>query len=347
MRRAPLTLLALACTGLLAACSSFSYYGHLASGHLEIIGNTTPLEEALEDATPATADKLRLIQRAREFAEQELKLAANGSYESYVDLGRSYVVQNLYAAPEFSTTLKHWCYSVAGCAAYRGFFDEELLHKEQLRLSREGFDTHTAPAIAYSTLGWFDDPVLNTFVELPDYQIVALIFHELAHQRLYLRGDSEFNESFATAVERAGLEAFYGDPDAPELRAYETRLTRSRRINTLARSAREQLAQLYSQSLPDTDKRARKAELLTATTRSYAEIIGHEIALLNNASLGLINTYGGFVPAFEALLESEQGDLEAFAERVESISHLDDALRHSCLRAWGDPNRSRQGIPEC
>jgi len=141
MRPALLILLPFSCAFLLCACSSFSYYRQLASGHFAVMGNATPLDEALETATPATADKLRLIQQARDFAEQELKLAASGSYESYVDLDRSYVVQNLYAAPEFSTDLKHWCYPLVGCAAYRGYFDESQLHREQLRLSREGFDT--------------------------------------------------------------------------------------------------------------------------------------------------------------------------------------------------------------
>ncbi len=347
MRPALLILLSFSCAFLLCACSSFSYYRQLASGHFAVMGNATPLDKALETATPATADKLRLIQQARDFAEQELKLAASGSYESYVDLDRSYVVQNLYAAPEFSTDLKHWCYPLVGCAAYRGYFDESQLHREQLRLSREGFDTHKAPAIAYSTLGWFDDPVLNTFVALPDHQIVALIFHELAHQRLYLRGDTEFNESFATAIERAGLRAFYSNPDAPELKAYDAQLATSRRINALAQTTREDLAQFYRQNLPDADKRARKAALLAAASRVYAEIIGREIAPLNNASLGLINTYGGLVPGFEAILESVHGDVEEFAARVQSISRLDEIERHSCLHAWGDPDRPGQAKPQC
>lgn len=341
-RLLPALMLTVGCLTL-TGCSTLSYYHQLTRGHLEIARKATPLSDAIASSDPATASKLKLVQRALTFAEQELGLDGNGSYERYVDLERSHVLHNLYAAEEFSTALKHWCYPVVGCAAYRGYFDEALLEQERSRLKQLTYDTHMSPVTAYSTLGWFDDPVLNTFIELPEYRLVGLLFHELAHQQLYVKGDTEFNESFATAVERAGLRAFYRNSPGPELAHYRAHADTLNRIDALAQSARDRLAELYSQPVPDAEKRARKIGILKSTTAEYEQLVGRNIDTLNNASLGVINTYGALVPDFEKVLASVHGDLRLFTTMMRSLEPLDSAARRTCLRDWSE-NRAAPEI---
>ena len=331
----------------LTACSTLSYYHQLTRGHLEIARKATPLNEAIASSDPATASKLALVERALAFAEQELGLDANGSYERYVDLERSYVLHNLYAAEEFSTALKHWCYPVVGCAAYRGYFDEALLEQERSRLKQLNYDTHKSPVTAYSTLGWFDDPVLNTFLALPEYRLVGLLFHELAHQQLYVKGDTEFNESFATAVEQAGLRAFYRNSPGPELAHYQAHADTLNRIDALAQSTRDQLAELYHQPIADTEKRARKTAILQATTATYELLIGRDVDTLNNASLGVINTYGALVPDFEKVLDSVRGDLRLFTTMMRSLEPLDVMARRYCLSDWGENRTASETQSPC
>ena len=331
----------------LSACETTGYYQQLVQGHLSIVTSSVPLSEATIAAEPATAKKLELVQQALAFAEHELTLTSNGSYESYVDLSRPYVVQNLYAAEEFSTTLKHWCYPIIGCADYRGFFDEDQLLETQRKLVAQGYETHRSAVTAYSTLGWFKDPVLSTFVQLPDYRLVGLIFHELAHQQLYLPGATEFNESFATTVERAGLRHYYNDPGALELQHYERYLTTTAAIDSLAAETREALQELYASPINAAEKRERKAHILHGATRAYESVTGRTIEPLNNASLGVINTYRGLVPNFENLLAFANNDMALFLDRVRSVSTLPEDKRRSCILAWGNETQALDERPRC
>ena len=190
----------LALTLLLTACSTTRYYYQIAHGHLSLLASAEPIDKMLDTADPEVAAALELVQRARAFAGSELGLSFNDSYTSYVDLDRDYVVQNLYAAPEFSTELYSWCYWIIGCANYRGFFDGDMLQKERDHFAEQGFDTYISTVTAYSTLGWFDDPVLSTFIDLPEYRLVGLVIHELAHQQPAAVGKLCFNRSRRAAM---------------------------------------------------------------------------------------------------------------------------------------------------
>ncbi|MCG6936847.1 MAG: aminopeptidase, partial [Gammaproteobacteria bacterium] len=192
----------------LTGCGEIQYYMQSAKGHLDIVNNSQDIEQLIADDNldNDTRNKLTLILQAREFAANELDLSFNDSYTSYVKLNRDYAVKNLFAAKEFSTQLYSWCYPVIGCANYRGYFDEAMLQQDRETLILQDYDTYVVKAAAYSTLGWDDDPVLNSFLEWPEYMRLGLVFHELAHQQIYIEDDTFFNESFATAVEQSGLE---------------------------------------------------------------------------------------------------------------------------------------------
>lgn len=325
----------LACTLLLCACSTTRYYYQIAHGHLSLLASAQPVDEVLAGADPRVSAALERVQRARAFAAADLGLSFNDSYTSYVDLGRDYVVQNLYVAPEFSTELHSWCYWIIGCANYRGFFDAKLLEQQREHFAQRDFDTYISPVTAYSTLGWFDDPVLNTFINLPDYRLVGLVIHELAHQQLYVEGDTFFNESFAMAVERAGLARFYkGTGAQQELAAYHQYLERVAAYTDLAIRTRSALEQLYRLHIAIPQMRRRKAELLDAAARDYSELTGHRDAVFNNASLGAVAAYNKYVTAFEAMLAAGQGDLPGFYDHARRVGELEPALRQACLEAW-------------
>ena len=201
-------LIATLCISSVLSGCSLSYYWQAVGGQLDLLRKRMPIEEVLERAetSPRTRESLRQVLEIRHFATTELGLPDNGSYRSYVDLGRAYVVWNVVAAEEFSVEPISWCFPFAGCVSYRGYFDEEAARGFSAHLDVEGFDTTVGGTTAYSTLGYFADPVLNTMIESGGLSIVALLIHELAHQRFYLIDDSELNEAFATAVEEYGTE---------------------------------------------------------------------------------------------------------------------------------------------
>ncbi|MDQ7011385.1 MAG: aminopeptidase, partial [Mariprofundaceae bacterium] len=233
---------------LLCACADLGYYLHSARGQVEIMRQTRSIDEVLADSssTARLREQLRKVRQIRRFAFDELALPVSGSYGDYADLGRSYVLKNLFAADEFSIRLQRWCYPLVGCAGYRGFFDENRLARFRDDLRQQGKDVYVAHVSAYSTLGWFDDPVLNTFVYWPDERLAGLIFHELAHQRLYIDGDTRFNESFATAVQQAGVERWLAQhADKPRLHRYRQYLRNRASVIDLIEHTRQRLAALY------------------------------------------------------------------------------------------------------
>jgi predicted aminopeptidase len=191
---------------LLLACETVGYYSQAVRGQLAIVLGRQDIERLLQDETldPLLAERFHELLSIREFAASELALPVAGNYSSYVDLGREHVVWNVFAAPEFSVDPLNWCYPIAGCVSYRGYFSKQAASRYAGQLADEGYDVYTGGVDAYSTLGWFDDSLLSTVLDRDSYQLAGLIFHELAHQVLYLPGDTTFNESFATAVERAG-----------------------------------------------------------------------------------------------------------------------------------------------
>jgi predicted aminopeptidase len=327
-----LPLLLAACAGL-GGCGG--YYLQAVRGHFAIMGDRVPLDEVIDDpATPAeTRARLELVREARAFASGRLGLPDNDSYTTYVALDRPYVVWNVFAAPEFSIDPKRWCFPVAGCVVYRGYFAEEDAAAYAAKLAAEGWDTYVAGVAAYSTLGRFDDPVLSTMLRWQDWQLAGLLFHELAHQVVYVKDDSEFNESFATTVEEEGLArwlAARGEPEA--LADYRADERRTGAFSLLVGRTRERLAALYGRELDEPAMRAAKAEAFETLRREYRALredwggyAGYDAWFerpLNNAQLVPVATYRRYVPAFRALLRESGGDLPAFYAACRDLAEL-------------------------
>lgn len=329
----------------LAGCSTVGYYAQAVSGHLELMAAREPLDEVIADpATPlAVRDRLELAQAAREFAVTELGLPDNGSYTSYVQLDRPAVVYNVYAAPEFSLEPKRWCFPVAGCVVYRGYFARADAERTAARLAAEGWDTWVGGASAYSTLGRFEDPVLSTMLYRDDARLAGLLFHELAHQQLYVEDDSAFNEAFATAVEEEGVRRWLlarGGEDA--LAAWQASRRRAEAFQFLLARTRGELQALYASGATEADLRAGKAAAFARLRREYATLKaswdgwdGYDRwfdAPLNNARLIPSATYRGLVPAFRLLLTELDGDLQAFYAEAARIGGLPQAERDAEMR---------------
>ena len=332
-----LAALALGC----ASCSTVGYYAQAVQGHFALLAAARPIPEWLDD--PATPDDLkRRLQRAqkmRAFASHDLGLPDNRSYTSYADLKRPAAVWNVFAAPELGLTLKTWCYPLFGCADYRGYF--HLAGAEQLaaQLRAEGFEVNVAPVPAYSTLGWFDDPLLNTFISQSEGEVARLIFHELAHQVVYAKDDTAFNESFATTVERVGVRRWLAaESDAAARATYALQEQRRNDFLGLLRAHRDLLAENYARDAADDDKRAHKREIFAALQAAYLKVKAERwggwggydryfAQALNNAHIAAIGAYNDLVPAFEALLHAEGDDLPRFYLRVKKLADEDREQR--------------------
>jgi predicted aminopeptidase len=305
---------------LTAGCESLSYYSQAIRGQLGLMGAARPVDAWLADPAtpPELRSRLQVAQRIREFGSQRLALPQNGSYGSYAELGRPYAVWNVYAAGRFSVDPKQECFPFTGCVSYRGFFSEEDARRQAARLREEGYDVYLGGVPAYSTLGWFDDPLLSTFIQYPDVQLARLVFHELAHQRVYLKGDTTFNESFAVTVEEEGvrrwLEAAGRGGELATLRA-----ARLRRQEFAARvaQARERLARVYQEKIPEEAMLVRKREEYDKLRADYPGIVPAEP---NNAYLVSIALYTQLVPDFERLLAGCGGDLKEFYDRIEALA---------------------------
>ncbi|WP_334189287.1 aminopeptidase [Noviherbaspirillum sp.] len=337
---------------LLAAVAGYShiaYYGQAVHGQLAMLAAMRPINAYLEDphVDPALKRQLMKVQQIRNFAVQELGLPANESYTHYADIGREYVVWNVIATPELSMQPVQWCYPVAGCANYRGYYDKDDALSHARTLQAAGYDVHVAGVPAYSTLGWFSDPVLSTFIHYSEPQLARLVFHELAHQVLFAHGDSEFNESFAMAVEEAGVErwiARYGDESMRQRHLKNE--SRKKDFLALLEKYQARLQRVYASEASNDEKRARKAEIFRALRdefqhvrvawNGYAGYDGWFAQKLTNAHLASIATYHNFVPGFKALL-AKQTKLPEFYETVRSLAALPLKLRHEQLTQLGQP----------
>jgi predicted aminopeptidase len=346
---------------LLGGCGNLGYYLQSAQGQYEILARTRPIGEVLADPETPQDLKARLAaaQAAREFASRELALPDNRSYRNYAELARPYVVWNVFAAPELSTRLKEWCFPVAGCVAYRGYFASGDAERYAASLRARGYETFVSGIPAYSTLGWFSDPVLSTFIRYPEAEVARLIFHELAHQVAYLPGDTEFNESFATAVEMEGMRRWLDAAGTPESRAaYAAMRARKGEFVALVLEYRGRLDQLYALPVADEEKRRRKREVLAELRERYARLkqswggyAGFDRWFaedLGNAHLASVSAYTRLVPAFQALLEEEGGDLPRFYDAVRRVARLSGDERAARLAELA-ARRSRAagaGVPQ-
>lgn len=342
-----LTVVSLLVAGLLVACTEVGYYAQCARGHLEVLSRCQPIDALLagNSLSEKRRTQLTTIQKARDFASTALDLPDNGSYRKFADLERPYVVWNVVAVPEFSLEAKKWCFPVAGCVSYRGYFEEAAARQEADRLAGEGYETDLYGVQAYSTLNWFDDPVLNTFLDGPELRAVALVFHELAHQVVYVADDSRFNEAFARTVELEGIRRWLEHSGtADDWQQYQLHAARVAEFQDLLLKTRERLAALYAGPLADSAKRQGKAEILAGTERAYAALkdswggyAGYDPWMsrgLNNARLTSVATYHDLVPAFQGLLAAKDGDLRAFYRQVKELGTLPTSERLAQLDSY-------------
>jgi len=345
MRKTLMILTALASV-LLAGCTEAGYYNQAAQGHFALMAAARPVAEWLGD--PATPEPLReRLQSAKEirrFAADALGLPDNDSYTAYADLKRPAAVWNVFATPELSLELKTWCYPVLGCAGYRGYFDRAAADSMAAELSNAGYDVNVTPVPAYSTLGWFSDPLLNTFIFASDAELARLIFHELSHQVVYARDDTVFNESFATAVEREGVRrwlAAHGDDR--QRAAWAAFSQRREEFLGLLLAHRNRLAEVFRSGSSVEEKRAAKAAVFDELQREYRRLrqerwngfAGYDRFFerrLTSAHLAAVGAYNDLVPAFEALLAESGGDLASFYDRVRQLGAMDKPTRTAALR---------------
>jgi predicted aminopeptidase len=336
-------LVALAMLLLIPGCANFGYYLQSISGQLQLNSARQPVERVIAD--PDTPDLLkRRLERAsaiRQFASSELHLPDNGSYRSYADLKRPFVVWNVFAAEEFSVEPREWCFPIAGCVGYRGYFSKDAADAYAREMRAQGLEVRVGGVPAYSTLGWFDDPLLNTFIQYPEYELARLIFHELAHQVAYVKGDSEFNESFAVAVEIAGVDRWIARRGDATMQADAAR-TRERRAQfaALVLDKRDRLASLYLQRIAPAAMRERKTEIFAELQRDYTRLkqqwgdfAGYDAFFngANNAHLASISIYHALVPAMQRLLARQGGDLNAFFAEVRRLAALPKSERDAAL----------------
>jgi predicted aminopeptidase len=322
-------LIVLASAALLAGCETLAYYGQAAGGQLALSAKARPVADVLADADvpEALKSRLRAAQAIRGFAARELALPESGAYRSYAALDRPYAVWNVVATPEFSLEPVLSCFPVAGCVSYRGYFaraDAEA-HADERRAA--GHDVLLYGVPAYSTLGWFDDPLLSTFIDYPEEELARLVFHELAHQVAYVKDDSTFNESFAVAVEREGLRRWR----AARGLAQPARSGREA-FSELVAQTRERLEGLYRTRLAPEEMRRRKRELLAPLGPWMQRLRGLESAAPSNALIAAFATYHDKVSAFERLLAEAGGELGRFYARVQALARLPRAERDAALR---------------
>ena len=357
---------------LAGGCQTASYYSQAIHGQCQIGSRQRPIKKLLADAT--TSDRLKrqlaLVLELRAFAAAQLGLPANGHYLKYADLERPFAVWNVYAAPEFSVEAKSWWYPVVGRLEYQGYFKEGRARRYAEKLAQRGYDVYVGGVQAYSTLGWFRDPVLNTFIYDSEPELAELLFHELAHQRVFAAGDTDFNEAFATAVAEEGVRRWLQSrTDPARYQAFLANQRLEEQRAQLALRARAELEKLYATAAAqakaladanpkDSDSTDSKEELrqqkqrllekLRADCQSLeqhrdyrADPVDWRAVTLNNAFLNSVDTYYRFLPAFRRLLEQQQGDLAGFYQEVRALAKLKKEARHRRLEAsavcWTSP----------
>ncbi|MFZ1853054.1 MAG: aminopeptidase [Nitrosomonas sp.] len=335
----------------LSSCVNLPYYFQAIRGHVEVIHRSQPISRIISspDADTRLKNALAKVIELRQFATDELKLPENHSYTSYADLNRPYVVWNVFAAPELSLSLKQWCFVQVGCVNYRGFFLQDRAEQYAKELKTEGYDVHVGGIRAYSTLGWFSDPVLNTFIDYSEMNLARLIFHELAHQILYVQDDTVFNESFATAVEHEGVTRWFKrkgtnqEQQAALLARYDRELV----FVDLVLKHRQRLLELYDSDQSDSEKRLQKSKIYRDLKNDFLRVRAENPEFssydpwfaqpLNNALLSTVSIYTQLVPAFQAIIRQSNGDMDKFYETIKYMSELPKPERNRILQQAIEP----------
>jgi predicted aminopeptidase len=328
----------------LVGCTNLPYYLQSVRGQLDIWSRQHDIEAVIDkpDTSERLRAKLREVLQIREFASDELGLPRNASYRSYANLDRPYVIWNVFAAPEFSIQPKQWCFLFAGCVNYRGYFSKTDAESFGDETEKEGFDVFVGGVPAYSTLGYFPDPVLNTFVNYPKAHLARLMFHELAHQIVYVKGDTVFNESFAVAVEQEGMRRWLERFGTEQDRATSALVAQRRaQFVNLIETYRGHLDKLYKSGLPAKEMRPRKAELFKGLEEEYGKLKESWGGFKgfdrwfedkpNNALLASVSIYTRKVPAFQALLARENGDMTRFYAAVKGLAQLGKKERAAAI----------------
>lgn len=331
----------------IAGCTSVSYYAQSLQGHASIM--TARKDAAKLIKAPSTSDVLRgqMVEALaiRKFAVDELALPDNDSYRSYVDVGREAVTWAVFAAPELSLAPQTWCFPVYGCVPYRGYFSKEAAAEFARQLQEQGLDVYVAGITAYSTLGWSSDPLLSTMLAQGDTYLAEVVFHELAHQRVYISGDSEFNEAFAVAVETTGVRRWLrAAGDDAGLRRYETDRKRRAQFAALVSQTRDELAQAYQGSGDMHKKQAAKTAAIERLRTRYRRMRdsrwGGDDAYdgwfdtpINNAKLAAVSVYSDQTTAFLRLFDLCSGDYAKFYVAVEHLGNLDKQNRRAALKS--------------
>jgi predicted aminopeptidase len=337
--------LALVCIATALSGCAVPFYWQAIGGQLELLRKRTPIEELVEDPAVDSAlrTKLSSVAAIRRFAVAELGLPDNKSYTTYVALDRSYVVWNVVAAKEFSVDPERWCFPFAGCVAYRGFFARDKAERFRARLDADGLDTYSGGSSAYSTLGYFADPVLSTMINGGEQYVASLLFHELAHQKLYIKGDSEFSEAFATTIEEYGTERWLMAHATPaDVDRYRQRRQRGTDFGNLIAAQQTRLREIYARTDSPESKRAAKRLAFETLRSDYAalkarwggntEYDAWFAQPLNNAALAAVATYTRWVPMLRARLEAR--GLDGFYADTAALGELTDEERAERLRGW-------------
>ena len=330
----------------LVSCEAVGYYSQAARGQLTIVFGREDIQRLIErpGLSEELAEKFARVMEIREFAEVELGLPVGENYSTYVDIEREHVVWNVFSSAEFSVDPMNWCYPIAGCVAYRGYFSEQSALRYAAKLKEDGFDVYTGGVDAYSTLGWFEDSLLSTVLNRAEYQLAGLIFHELAHQLVYLPGDTTFNESFATAVEREGVRRWLTKSnDVSNIDAALLDYGRQQQFVDLVIDYRDRFESLYQLEIIEASMRSQKLELQQSLREEYAALKqqwqGYEgydgwfSKSLNNAQLSTVASYNDLLPFFVAVFENSNQDFSAFYAEVSRLADLPEQERQALVSA--------------
>jgi len=324
---------------LLNGCGMVGYYTQSVQGQLNILQLREPIDELIDSSTTPVELKEKLVQikEIRQFSIEKLHLPDNDSYLLYADVGQPYVVWNVFAAPEFSLTAKNWCYFIVGCVSYRGYFDKENAIEHANLLTQQNYDVSVSGIAAYSTLGWFDDPVLNTMLNWREHHLAGLIFHELSHQVLYFKNETAFNEAFSTAVQRIATIQWLLTTNPEQISSYVEYLQAYQEFRALLKTTRAELSLIYESELDEADKRHQKAAAILKMKKNY-EILKttwpDNISFdrwfsrpINNSRFTSTMTYLEHVPAFFTLFYQANGDWNQFYETVKGFEDLEKEER--------------------